>query len=395
MKIGILGGTFDPVHNTHITIANAALKQFNLDKVFLMPTPYPPHKDKSTISSNFHRANMIKLAIEGHENIYFSDFELNLKDTVYTADTLTMLNELYPNDDFYFIIGSDSIVSFMSWYHPDVIVKNATVLTVKRDDESGIHMHEAIAKIEDCLNTKIGIINIDATNVSSSFIRTNNYENIEKFVDKKVFDYIVSNNLYNNKNVNKAWSLSKIIEDLKDTLKDSRFEHTINVAQTAKLMAESFGENPNKAFLAGVLHDCAKNLSDSELLDICNKNHIDVSKIENTSKFLLHGKVGAFIAKTKYFISDEEILNAIKYHTTGRDNMTRLEQIVFCADYIEPGRTKQPNLEELRGIAYKDLDLLTFKILADTLDYLESKGNPIDNNTKIAYEYYKKLVEER
>ena len=104
MKVGILGGTFDPIHNAHIEIAKTALNQFNLDKVMIMPTPNPPHKDKNTITSNFHRINMIKLAILPYENIEFSDFEINMHDVTYTADTLYLLNELNPDIEYYFIL---------------------------------------------------------------------------------------------------------------------------------------------------------------------------------------------------------------------------------------------------------------------------------------------------
>lgn len=121
MKVGILGGTFDPIHNAHIEIAKTALNQFNLDKVMIMPTPNPPHKDKNTITSNFHRINMIKLAILPYENIEFSDFEINMHDVTYTADTLYLLNELNPDIEYYFILGSDSIMSFFelvqTWHY--------------------------------------------------------------------------------------------------------------------------------------------------------------------------------------------------------------------------------------------------------------------------------------
>ena len=152
MKVGILGGTFDPIHNAHIEIAKAALNQFSLDKVMVMPTPNPPHKDKNTITSNFHRINMIKLAILPYENIEFSDFEINMHDVTYTADTLYLLNELNPDIEYYFILGSDSIMSFLSWYRPDIILKYAKLLTVRRDDESFDLMDSKIKEIEETYN---------------------------------------------------------------------------------------------------------------------------------------------------------------------------------------------------------------------------------------------------
>lgn len=392
MKIGILGGTFDPIHNAHIEIAKEALNQFKLDKVIIMPTPNPPHKDKSRITSNFHRVNMIKLAIGDLENIEYSDFELNMNTVTYTADTLHMLKELHPEDEYYFILGSDSVVSFISWYRPDVILKYATLLAVRRDDASATLMDNKIKEIEVAYNVKIGIISMPSMAVSSSYIRTHDYSNIKELVPDEVWKYIVDNKLYQNDDINIAWSLNQITEDLKYRLKPNRFKHTLGVAKTAKEMAEIFGVNPNQAYLAGMLHDCAKQLSDDELLETCYDNDITVTEIEKLSPYLLHGKVGAHIASTRYGITDKEVLSAIVWHTTGKENMTNLEKIIFSADYIEPGRNKQPNLDFLRKISHTDLDLLVYNILKDTLDYLQNSSNKsIDENTINAYNFYKKI----
>lgn len=396
MKIGILGGTFDPIHKTHIEIAIEARKQFSLDKVWIMPTPYPPHKDKNAVTGNFHRVNMIKAAIKGIDGLEYSDIELSRNHATYTADTFFLLNELYPDDEFYFIMGSDSVAYFLNWYRPDVIVKYAKLLVVRRKDESSNKMEEKIQEIEDKFQIKIGIIATKSSSISSSFIRTERYENIVDMVPQGVFEYIVQNKLYNNCNVNRAWSVNKIIDDLKPTLKESRFNHTIGVAETAKKMAETFGVNPNQAYMAGILHDCGKYLSDKELIEVCKKHQIEITETEKNAPYLLHAKVGALFAAEKYCITDEEILSAITWHTTGKTAMSKLEQIIFCADYIEPNRSIQPNLSELRELAKKDLDFLTFRILEDTLDYLSQKdASTIDNYTKEAYKYYKKKVEER
>ena len=215
-------------------------------------------------------------------------------------------------------------------------------------------------------------------------------------VPEPVYEYIVENNLYNNNNnVNKAWSINKIKEDLESLLKPSRFKHILGVADTAKTMAEHFKLNPNKAYFAGILHDCAKYMSDSELLNICYENNIEVSDSEKKKPDLLHAKVGAFIAQKKYNITDPEILSAIRWHTTGREDMTDLEKIIFSADYIEPGRTKQPNLDYLRSIYLKNLDLLVYDILKDTMDYLQvNSADLIDDNTSKAYSYYKNVINE-
>ena len=210
-------------------------------------------------------------------------------------------------------------------------------------------------------------------------------------IPEGVYRYIVKNHLYNNCNVNKAWSVNKITDDLKVLLKESRFIHTISVAETAKTMAESFGVNPNQAYMAGILHDCAKYLTNDELLQFCCEHQIEISTTEKHAPYLLHAKVGAYFAEHKYYITDSEILSAIRWHTTGKPEMTSLEQIIFCADYIEPNRTVQPRLNELRDLSTKNLDQLTFEILKDTVSYLSEKSpETIDCETKEAYDFYKK-----
>ena len=358
MKIGILGGTFDPIHNAHIEIAKNALKQFKLDKVWIMPTPNPPHKDNSTLASEEDRINMIKLAIKGNDGLEFCDYELKLgsEDKTYTADTLTKLVEDYPDDKFYFILGSDSLSSFINWYKPEVIVEKAQLLAVKRDDETGAELEKNIAEIENKFGIMIPSIIMPEMNESSTLIRTGE-QTLDYSVPKEVEKYILEHNLYTGEK-NEAWSVAKIRGDLLKRLSPHRYQHTLDVADTAVEMANAFNVNPNKAYLAGILHDCAKNLDDLELLAICADNDENITQIEQNRPFLLHSKAGVIVAKTRYHITDEEVLSAIRWHTTGKANMSDLEKIIFAADYIEPGRDKQPRLDYLRDLATKDLDLL-------------------------------------
>lgn len=393
MKIGILGGTFDPIHNAHLSIAREALKQFHLDKIYVMPSPFPPHKDKDKITSDFHRTNMVKLALEGEKKIFFSDFELSFGNITYTADTLTRLKAENEKDSFYFILGGDSVISFLSWYKPEIIVKYAKLLVAKRGDESSSYFNEKIEEIEKKFDIEIGVINTGVSNISSSAIREMQTHEIKNFVPQKVYDYIVKNNLYHENNINQAWSVSKITADLKKSLNPHRFAHTLRVADTAKKMAECFGINPNTAYLAGLVHDCAKCYTEEELISICEKKHIEITAAERNAPYLLHAKVGAYFAKKKYKITNKEILGAVAWHTTGRENMTKLEKIIFSADYIEPGRSVQPRLKYLREIAYRDLDMLVYLILEDTLAYLSERNRIIDDNTIRAYAYYKENKE--
>lgn len=400
MKIGILGGTFDPIHNTHIYMAKRALEALDLDKVYLMPSFCPPHKNAAQITSEEHRINMIQLAIEGLEKIYYSSFEVDHR-LSYTADTLTALKEKYPEDELFFIIGGDSIASFESWYHPEIILEKASIVVIRRNDVTFDDLDKTIqdivskfSHITSQYNTRVLILESEISDISSSFIRNHPLEECKGMMPAKVYDYILENMLYSDCNKNSSWSVSEIKNDLKKVLNEHRYTHTLGVADTAKEMAEAFGVNPNMAYLAGVLHDCAKYYSNDELIRTCVENDIPISKYEQNAPYLLHGKVGAYVAETKYHIEDVKILNAVKWHTTGKADMTKLEQIIFCADYIEPGRNVQPNLSYLRSISLQDLDLLTYHIAKDTLNYLTSRGQMIDSYTKEVYKFYKEKVGE-
>lgn len=187
--------------------------------------------------------------------------------------------------------------------------------------------------------------------------------------------------------------LEQIKDSLKSILKPDRCLHCVGVEEVACDLAAINGYNMEKASLAGILHDCAKNLSDSELLEECSKYGLSVSETEKKCVFLLHAKVGALYARIKYGVEDEEILNAIMYHTTGRPAMTLLEKIIFTADYIEPNRKPLPQIDMIRRTAYSDLDLGVYMILKSTLNYLRDTSAVIDSLTVDTYKYYEAVLQ--
>ena len=188
--------------------------------------------------------------------------------------------------------------------------------------------------------------------------------------------------------------MKKIKKYLKKHLTKERYHHTVGVAYTAMSMAMKYNPQPDnnefmiKAEIAGLLHDCAKCMDNDKKHRICNKNRISYSKIEAENPYLLHGKVGAYIARKEFDILDEDILNAITWHTTGRPDMSLLEKIIFVADYIEPSRRPIPELNLIRQLAFTDIDQAVIKILENTLKYLNEKGNPIDDMTQKTYDSY-------
>jgi predicted HD superfamily hydrolase involved in NAD metabolism len=183
-------------------------------------------------------------------------------------------------------------------------------------------------------------------------------------------------------------SLKKLTKAMKKVQDARRFEHTLGVEYTAAALAMCYGCDLVHAQAAGLLHDCAKCLSDEKRLAICERYKISMTASEKRSPFLLHAKVGAYLAGKKYGIKNQDILNAIRNHTTGRPEMSLLEKIIFVADYIEPGRKQAPNLEEIRKLAFTNLDEALLIILEDTLTYLKTSGSDIDPTTEETWRYY-------
>ena len=187
---------------------------------------------------------------------------------------------------------------------------------------------------------------------------------------------------------------SEIKKKLKKSQDKERYEHTKGVMYTAGCLAMAHGYYLEKAMLAGLLHDCAKCIPNDEKLALCKEHNILVSPVEAENPFLLHAKLGAFLAESEYNITDPDVLHAIKVHTTGEPDMNILDKIIFIADYIEPGRNKAPNLEKVRKLAFHDLNACMAQILHDTLMYLNSGKGTIDSTTQLTYEFYKQYEED-
>ena len=191
------------------------------------------------------------------------------------------------------------------------------------------------------------------------------------------------------------YDFESLQKKLKKELDNGRFQHTLGVMYTAAALAMAHDADVVKAQVAGLMHDCAKCLSDEERIHICKKHQIPISKVEKKAPHLLHGKVGAYLAKKEYGIQDSEILHAISVHTTGCKEMSLLDKIIFVADYIEPGRDKAPRLAEIRKVAFEDIDACVLMILEDTIQYVSKHQDEMDDTTIETYTYYKKLIKER
>ncbi len=370
MKIGILGGTFDPIHRAHLAVARAACETFGLQRVLLMPTgnSYLKTTVGKPVTEARHRAQMVRLAAAGKTGLEFSSLELERPGYTYTSDTLRDLSERFPDVQWYFIVGADSLHGLTGWHEPEVILRLADLIVAGREEEvTEGQLQDDERELTARYGARIHRLDLPDMDISSSRIREEIAQGRLPHPDltDEVNAYIGEHLLYLS-----PLEEEEILARLRGELKPARVVHTLGVAQTAVDLAVQYGTvAPGRARLAGLLHDCGKERGTA----------------------LTHGSVGAGIARDEFGIRDEEILSAIRCHTTGKPAMTDLEKILFIADYIEPNRDRAPHLEELRAMAFQNMDETICCILEDTLAYLRDSGTVIDEQSLETYTYYDSL----
>ena len=285
-----------------------------------------------------------------------------------------------------------------SWHNPEVIFANCLIVAARRGQVSKKDFKGKIAYYRERYQARISLIEMENIHISSRGIR----KHIEKgepysyYCPDKVSKYIAYHRLYGfTKPPKKELTMFDIHSMLKCICRPKRFLHILGVQYISTALAMRYGVDIGKAEMAGVLHDCGKYLSYEEQLAACELHGVSLTQVEKDNPALIHAKLGVEIAKDKYFIRDPEILDAIRYHTTGHKNMTMLEKIVYLADYIEPSRAMNPelnSLEKIRSMAFNDIDKAVFMTLENCIDYLEKQGNSIDQMTYETYEYYKNAI---
>ena len=182
----------------------------------------------------------------------------------------------------------------------------------------------------------------------------------------------------------------KIKVKIKKVLDKDRYQHTLGVASTAAALAMRYGCSVDDAFMAGLLHDCAKCIPGEKKYELCKKYGIELNETEKEAPYLIHAKLGAYLAEHEYKVDNKDIISAVRYHTTGRPDMAPLEEIIFIADYIEPNRKIIPGLDEIRRLSFEDKDKAIAAISKATLEYVGKSERPLDKMTEETYGYYSK-----
>lgn len=474
-RIGIMGGTFNPIHNGHLNIIRQAREQFGLDEVWLMPTGESPHKGITDSLGRYDRLHMCQLAVQGMRGVKVSDLEIRRSGKSYTYLSLKELRQRFSDDSFYYIIGEDSLDLFFSWVHPERICAMATILIACRSPEETLHaitvsqqisrdqaaaltrrveketgaatgaqdsfagggvqdsvaeaksqeglshgarpakvpssswtgnfqseesrlrrkdLQEKIKRLSDAYQGSFHILDCGQMDISSTQIRrmVAEKEDISTYTPAKVVDYIRTHALYQNVT---GYDIVAIEKSLQGLLSPHRYAHTLGVMHTACALSMAHSYPMTRAQIAGLLHDCAKYLSNDQLIEIAKKRGLLISPGEEKAPQLLHAKVGALFAEEIYGVQDPAVLRAIRLHTTGNPAMGLLDKIIFVADYIEPGRDRAPHLSDIRQLAFYDLDLAVTLILEDTIAFLEASGAEIDVSSRQTLDTYRDIIQTR
>ena len=377
-RIGIMGGSFDPVHIGHVHLAADARRQAGLDQVLLIPARLQPFKLDRQPASGEDRMEMLRLALLDEPGIEPCSYELDREGVSYTFLTLRAMQERFgPEAQLYFIIGADSLLKLETWKNAEELLRNYAYIVGSRPGYQDQELKDCREDLHRRYGTEILWIENEQFDISATRIRERLAagETAEGLIPPRVEEYIRSRGLYRN-DVN-AGGLAYI----RRHLKPSRLEHTMRVRDEAVKLAHRFGGDPKKAETAAIFHDMAKNMSGDEMNRHIRDLGLDLRYLDEPN--LAHSKIAAALMKRDFGIDDPEILAAVASHTTGRAGMSLLEKIVFLADAIEPGRS-YPSVEEIRRIAEEDLDLACIRMLERTIAYLKLQKADIDPDTIMA-----------
>ena len=393
MRIGVYGGSFDPLHKGHLALIEGALSSGIVEIVLVVPSCRNNFKSYTNQLPAPYRYYMLKGCIEelGLKDVYPCDVEFGIPGTSYTSVILKKLTDpeyitefLLSNGikkkrakeehSFFWIMGSDTLESFTHWYKPEEILSYASLLAALRPGDD-TDIEKTASKIKRELGGNVELFRFNGVECSSSAIIRNRDLTM---CPEPVVRFIELHNLYSENTMLTNVSESDKVRFFEAAigmypyLREKRLLHTLNVGYLSCALAERFGEDPGRALIAGALHDCAKEL------DIDYQRELAMSYAGNVfeDKKLLHSPAGALFAKERFGIDDQAVLDAICYHTTGRGGMSVLEKIVYLADKIEPSRT-YTDLTDIRKMAYTDLDEAVRMTVRSVRNKFEEQGRQI------------------
>jgi nicotinate-nucleotide adenylyltransferase len=358
-RTGLFGGTFDPLHNGHFELVKAALRQ-GLDRVIVMPSGRPPHKSCDVVSMAGYRYEMACRAFSGMPEIKVSDMEILRPGRSFTLDTIRQLRErMAADDELVLLYGSDMLTQIDLWHEPGSVLAACPVMLADRGGYDDGFSRIKAAELKQKFGARITFFDAPPIELASSQIRRAIFEGqpYGAWLPEKVGQVIKKHQFYRHQDELAEISLDlwqqlyEMERQLWSYLDRKRMLHSLNVMLYSLHLALIHDVSPEQAGVAALLHDSAKCLPDKEVNQLARTTG-DESMLDAA---LAHGPAGCQLASGCFHIGDPAVLHAILYHTTGCAGMTKLDEIIFIADKVEPARTYE-RLDEIRGLAETDLD---------------------------------------
>ncbi len=356
-KIAVFGGTFNPIHLGHLRLISEYQKRYEFDRVLLIPTKIPPHKQAYDLAPDADRLEMCRIASRTYPFLEVSELELRREGKSYTYDTLRELKCAEPEAVFYLIMGSDMFLTFREWHHWKEMLGLAVLLTAPRHPNEKAAL-EAEREQLCVIGGEAFVADIPVFEISSTEIRTQIREGVPcgEYLLPGVEEYIRDNRLYHRSAAEIfPFTEKEAVGILKKRLKPDRLQHSINVAQQAAYLAKQYHCEEKIAKMTGLLHDICKNDNLDNQLQTIRNGAIILTNMEEGSPPLYHAIAGAACLRDELGIADPDVLNAVRYHTTGRAGMSRLEKIIYIADLTSAERS-YPDVDTVRGLAEESLE---------------------------------------
>ena len=383
-RIALFGGTFDPIHNGHIDLARRFARLLSLDRVILMPTFVPPHKLRCEMAPAIDRLAMCRLACAPYAELEVSDLEINRRGASFTVLTLEQLHRQYPDSELFLLTGADMFLTLGTWYRFADIARMATLCAAPRDTADAAvlrtHARELEAQGARCEVAEFTVPAWSSTDVRERLRRG---EDVRDRIPQAVAEYIAAHDLYTQ---NKQYRdvEEQYIDIIRGRLTPRRFEHSLAVARQAEHLAKKYGSDPDKARVAGLLHDILKDTDGDSQLQSLKDFAILLDAVEQQAPKLWHARAGAVFLEHILGITDREILDAVRYHTTGRAGMTLPEIVLYLADFTSADRD-YPDVDVMRKLTEEDIDAAMRYALAYTIEDLEAQGRPVHPDTLACY----------
>ena len=385
-RIGIYGGTYSPPHIGHLKAAEYAIEALGLDRLLLIPTGVSPHKAMSAGATSADRLEMLRLSAANMEKAQVSDIEIRRQGSSYTVDTLRAIREENPGAELVLLMGTDMFVSFLSWREPESILALATLAVFCRGERGERQRIEAQKANLEAMGAKIRLVENPVNAISSTDLRRMLvFGCADPFLMPGVGDYIREKGLYGLDRERKNLPMEELEEAVIALMNPNRVAHVLGCRDTAVELARVYGENEVDAARAGLLHDITKAIDGPLQLTLCDEYGIVLDTFSRSFPKTLHALTGSLVAQ-RIFGENENVVSAICHHTTGRANMTLLEKIIYIADYVEPNRDF-PGVEEMRAMAYTDLDRAVLMGLESAVAHVRRQGQGLAPATMEALEF--------